>query len=591
MEKNNSQWLIDRRSFLKATGAGMLGTALGNLSPFRSFTFDEALAAAQKEEEAVIPTFCGMCGPSENCGIYAFVKDGRFTKVAGMKESSRNNGSLCPKAHSAPQWVYSPDRLKYPLKRIGEKGEGKFERIEWDEAIKIIADTLKVQKEKYGPESFAMLVPAGGTTSDYIRRFLIAHGSPNYGHSGICVMQRGFAFAYTLGGSARCDYENSEVIIVWAKQPFFSSPTSSGPKNLIRAKQRGARIISIKPSAEPDVAYSDIWVPVRPGTDAALALAMLNVVINENLIDKDFVEKYCYGYDKLEEHIQKYTPEWGEKITGVPSGQIKEVSRIYATAKGAGIDLGNGIEHASSSNDAIRAIAILMAVTGNLDQGGGNPMGGRGGGGGSMARPRSVNLSERYTQEWVDKLVAPEFPKEFQPFRTGTSSSYYGILNSVLTGKPYPIRSIIAPGTQATVSTRGTKRVVEALKKVDFYAVVDVTRTADMDYADIVVPVATPYEIDHPFGTRDNMIVPRNRVIEPLGDYRSIFEFFLDLAMEMGYGDDFWDGSMDNCLNYQLEPFGVTIDEVRKYPMGYPIPQKETQPREDTPAPRTGSNL
>ncbi|MDB9823435.1 molybdopterin-dependent oxidoreductase [Deltaproteobacteria bacterium] len=582
MEKKNSQWLIDRRSFLKATGAGILGTALGNLSPFRSFTFDEALAAAQKEGETVIPTFCGMCGPSENCGIYAFVKDGRFTKVAGMKESTRNNGALCPKGHSAPQWVYSPDRLKYPLKRIGAKGEGKFQKISWDEAIEIVADKLKLQKEKYGPESLAMLSPARRTYSSYMERFLVAHGSPNYGHSGICAMQRGFSFAYTLGGSPSCDIENSEVIIIWASQPFYSGPTSSGPKNLIKAKQRGAKIIAIKPSVEPDVGMADIWVPIRPGTDAALGLAMLNVVINEDLIDKDFVEKYCYGYDKLAEHIQKYTPEWGEKITGITSSQIKEITRMYATAKGACIQLGNGIEHAPSSNDGIRAIAILMSITGNLDRPGGNLLGG-GMGGGNTPRPRGISLAQRYTQEMVDKLVGPEFPKEFQPFGPGTSSAYYRIIDSVLTEEPYPVRTIIAPGTQPTVSTRGTKRVVEALKKLDFYVVVDVTRTADMDYADIVIPVATPYEIDHPFGSSGNMILPRNRVIEPLGDYKSIYGFFLDLAVKMGYGADFWNGSMENCMNYQLEPLGITIDEVRKYPMGFTIPQKDTPPQEDAP--------
>jgi anaerobic selenocysteine-containing dehydrogenase len=583
MGKRNRQWLIDRRSFLKSTGTGILGAALLN-SPLRSFTLDEALAAAKKENETVVPTFCGMCGPLENCGVYAFVKDGRFTKVAGMKESPFNNGALCGKGQAAPQWVYSPDRLRYPLKRTGKKGEGKFEKIGWDDAIEIIARNLKLQKEKYGPESLAMLSPARRTYSDYMQRFLIVHGSPNYGHSGICAMQRAFSFSYTLGGMPSCDYENSEVIMIWAKQPFFSAPTSNGPRDLIRAKQRGAKIIAIKPSAEPDVALADIWVPIRPGTDTALALAMLNVVINENLIDQDFVEKYCYGYDKLKEHIQKYTTDWGEGITGIPSGQIKEITRIYATAKGAGIDLGNGIEHTPSSNDGIRAIAILMSITGNLDRPGGNLLGrGMNGGGGNAPRPRSLSLAHRYTQEMVDKLVGPEFPKDFQPFLEGTSSAYYRVLDSVLTEKPYPIRTIIAPGTQPSVSTRGTKRVVEALKKLDFYVVVDVTRTADMDYADIVIPVATPYEIDHPFGARGNMIIPRNRVIEPLGDYKSIFEFILDLAVEMDYGSDFWDGSIEALMNYQLEPFGITVDQVRKHPMGFTVPQEDTPPKEDDP--------
>jgi anaerobic selenocysteine-containing dehydrogenase len=573
-----NQWLMDRRSFLKATGAGMLGTALGNMLPFKSFTLAEAVAEAKKGGETVVPTFCGMCGPSESCGVYAFVKNGRFTKVAGMKESPVNKGALCAKGHAAPQWVYSPDRLKHPLQRTGRKGEGRFHKISWDEAIKIIADKIMSQKEKYGPETLAMLSPARRSYSEYMQRFLIVHGSPNYGHSGICAMQRAFSFAYTLGGSPSCDYENSEVILIWAKQPFFSSPTSNGPRTFLEAKQRGARIIAIKPSMEPDVEMSDMWLPVRPGTDTALALGMLNVIINEGLIDKDFVEKYCYGYDRLKDHIQKYSPQWAGKITGLPFDQIIEVSRIYANAKAGGIDLGNGIEHTPSSNDGIRAIAILMAITGNLAPDGGNPLGIGGMPGGGMFRGRSIGLHERYTQEMVDKLVGPEFPKEFQPFIEGTSSAYYKVLNSVLTEDPYPVRTVIAPGTQPTVSTRGSKRIVEALKRLDFYVVVDVTRTAGMDYADIVVPVATPYEIDHPFGSIGDIIMPRNRVIKPLGEYKSIFEFFLDLAVEMGYGGDFWNGSMDECMNYQLEPLGVTIDEVRKHPMGYELPAKAEDP-------------
>jgi anaerobic selenocysteine-containing dehydrogenase len=449
---------------------------------------------------------------------------------------------------------------------VGEKGEGKFQKITWNEAIEIIADTLKRQKEKYGPESLGMLSPARRTYSDYLFRFLIAHGSPNYGHSGICAMQMAFSFMYTVGGwpFRTVDYAKSDVILIWGRQPIYSGPAMGDVRALVSAKERGAKIIAIKPSVEPDVGLADMWIPVRPGTDAALALAMLNVVVNENLIDHEFVEKWCYGYDQLKDHIQKYPPTWAEKITGIPSEQITEIARIYATAKQAGIDLGNGVEHTPSSNDAIRAVAILIAITGHLDRPGGNlfPSPSK------MPRPKSVHLRERYTQEWVDKLVAPEFPKPFQPFIEGTSSKYYGLLDSVLTEKPYPIRAIIAPGSQSIVSTRGSKRVVEALKKLEFYVVVDVSRTADMDYADIVIPTATPYEIDHPFEIRGNWIMARNRVIQPLGDYKSIFEFFCDLGVKMGYASDFWNGSMVDSMNDQLKPFGMTVDELRKHPTG-----------------------
>ncbi len=566
--RKRDQWSLDRRTFLKAAGLGIAGAAMGRF-PFESFTLDEAMAAAANAGETAIPTICAMCGPAANCGVYAFTKNGRFIKVAGMKESPVNKGGVCPKGQAAPQWVYSPERLKYPLRRVGKKGEGKFQRITWDDAIGIIAEKLKEQKQKYGPESLGTLSPASRTYSEYVYRFLIAHGSPNYGHSGICSTQMSFGFHYTVGDFPRTvDYANSDLVLVWGKQPFYSGPAQEAARAYVNAKARGAKLIAIKPSVEPDVGLATEWVPVRPGTDAALALAMLHVVVNENLIDKPFVEQWCYGYDKLKGHVQKYPPAWAEKITGVPADQITRIARLFATTKRAGIDLGNGVEHMPASNDTIRAVAILISITGHLDRPGGNVFGRAS----KMPKPKNVNLVERYTKEWVDKLVAPEFPRPFQPFThsksAGTTSYYFGLFDSVLTEKPYPIRAIIAPGSQAIVTTRGGKRVVEALKKLEFYVVADVSRTSDIPYADIVIPLATPYEIDHPFEVRDNWIMARNRVIEPLAEYKSIFEFIGDLGVKMGYGVDFWGGSMEACMNDQLKPLGMTIDELRKHPTG-----------------------
>jgi anaerobic selenocysteine-containing dehydrogenase len=522
----------------------------------------------QESGEKAVPTFCAMCGPGPGCGIYAYVKDGRFTRVDGMKESPLNAGRICAKAHAAPQWVYSPQRLKYPLRRVGRKGEGKFERISWDGALDLIASKLKEQKEKYGPESLAILSPARRSYSEFLYRFLMAHGSPNYGHSGICAMQKAFAFTYTLGAPPFPDVSHSSLIVIWGKQAVYSGSTRGNIKEILDAKYRGARIISIKPTMEPDVAISDLWIPIRPGTDAALALAMLYVIISEKLYDTEFVSRWTYGFKKLEAHIRKYPPAWAAPITGIAETDIVSLARTYATTKPACIDHGNGLEHAPSSNDAVRAIAILMAITGNLDRPGGDifPTGS------NMPRPKSPHLPDRYTQEWVDKLVAPEFPKPFQPFFEGTSSAYYKILESVLTRKPYPARCIIAPGTQPTVSTRGVQYILEALRKLDFYVVVDVMRTADMDYADIVIPVASMYETDHPFECSSNWIMARRKVIEPLGEYKSDFEFWIDLGVRMGYAQDFWNGSISRCMDDLLEPMALTMDALRSKPTGIVFP-------------------
>ena len=528
------------------------------------YTWNEAQCTAASAGEDVIPTFCAMCSPSANCRLYAFRKNGKMTRLMGMAEGSKNQGAICSKGLASAQWLYSPDRLTTPLLRVGEKGEGKFKPISWQEAIDRIAEKLLEQKQTYGPETLAILSPNNRNYKDVILRFLAVHGSPNHAHSGICALQRGFGFSYTIGVRPNCDYRNSDLIMYWGKQPVLSGPANENTRNLLAAKKRHATIVAIKPSMEPDSTMADLWLPVRPGTDAALALAMLHVVIEENLIDHKFVADWCYGYPELAEHVRQYTPQWAETITGVDADLIIRTARLYAQTPAACIDLGNGVEHAPSASDAIRAISMLMAITGHLDRPGCNTFPGKP----AFPQPKSVRRPDLYTPELVNKLVAPEFPLPFQPFLEGPSSAYYKTIESILTEKPYPIRTLIAPGTQPTVSNRGTVNVLEALKKVDFFVVVDVMKTAEMDYADIVIPTTTPYEANHPFALQGNRLIPHNQVVEPLGDYKSTIQFFLDLATAMGYGDDFWHGDVDQFENARLEPYGITIDTLRANPMG-----------------------
>ncbi len=519
------------------------------------------------DQVKTIPTFCSMCGPTMGCGVWCQVKDGKMVGIEGMKESPRNLGKLCPRAFASMQWVYSPQRLKYPLRRSGKKGEGRFEKITWDEAINIIAEKLQEQKAKYGPESLAILSPARRSYSDYLYRFLIVHGSPNYGHSGICAVQRAFGLAYTLGTTRTVpDYNRADLIIIWGANPVYSG-TPQGPlRQILNARERGAKLIVIKPEMQPDAALADRWIPIRPGTDGALALAMLHVIINETLFDSTFTEKWCYGFDRLVPHIQQYSPQWAAAITGLPADEIVDLARSYATTKAACINIGNAFDQIVDSSNAVRTVAILMAITGHLDVRGGNlitPIPS------TMPRLKTVHLRERYTQEMVNKLVGPEIPLPFQPFMEGTASAYYSCLNSILTEKPYPIRSIIAPGTQPSVITRGPKNVQAALEKLEFFVVLDVMENAAMPWADIVIPVASMYESDHPFeASMANWLMARNQVIDRLGDYKSDYEFWLDLAVAMGYGKDFWDGNIEKCMDYQLENFKLTMKDLRQYPTG-----------------------
>ena len=321
--------------------------------------------------EKIVKTFCAMCGPTMGCGIDCHVKDGRLVKVEGMKEAPDNRGKLCARGLAAPEWLYSPQRLKYPMKRVGAKGEGKFEKITWDEGLEIIAGKLKEQRDKYGPETLAVLSPQARNYSEFMQRFLIRHGSPNYGHSGICALQTAFGNAYTLGSPmlmpGLCPHRPDHYL---GANPAYSS--LMGMTNLQGARKRGAKLIVIKPQKQPDAVIADIWVPIRPGTDGALALAMLHVIINDKLYDEEFVAKWCYGFDKLVSHVQQYTPEWAESVTDVPAKQIIELAVMYATTKAACISTGNAFDQMVDSSNAVRSVAILIAITGHVDRPGGN---------------------------------------------------------------------------------------------------------------------------------------------------------------------------------------------------------------------------
>ena len=236
--------------------------------------------------ETMIPTICALCGPGPGCGIECYVEDGRLVRVEGMKDAPLNKGTLCAKAYGSAQWLYSPQRLTHPLRRVGKKGEGKFERISWDEALDTVAAKLTEQKEKYGARSLAVLSPQARSCKEYVLRFLHDHGSPNSGHSGICFVQRAFGMAHTLGRfdfHTSSDFEHADVIVVWGANPVNAFTAMGLLRRLLAARERGAKLVVIKPEMQADAAKADIWLPIRPGTDDALALAMLHVIVTERL--------------------------------------------------------------------------------------------------------------------------------------------------------------------------------------------------------------------------------------------------------------------------------------------------------------------
>jgi thiosulfate reductase / polysulfide reductase chain A len=535
--------------------------------------------------EKIIPTFCHGCGAAKpKCSVLCHVVDGRFTRVEGNPEAFNNWGkdctSLCAKGNTGPQFLSAGNRLLYPLKRIGAKGEGKFQRISWDEALETIADKLKENKAKYGAESYGVLSPEFWPVLDTLgRRFLNLYGSPNYLHSAICATPKMAACRTTIGFNTLVpdDWNKSRLIVNWGANPENSGVNTGNPQAILNAQRNGTKIIDIRPMLDPLASKADLWLPVRPGTDCALALAVLNVLINEKLYDAEFVENWCYGFDKLAEHVQSHTPEWAGKVTGVPAEKIRLAARQIGTIKPLFIKIGNGVGDQTTDGTAtISAICLISAITGNLDVPGGQ-LAGIPDVGPSLIQINQISkLFEKAPPDLVDKLVAPEAPRWFQKMSGlmphGPTSAYYKALMSILTGKPYPLRSLNASCSNPLSATRNPKKVAEALKKLDFMFAADVYQASHIDYADIVLPVCTSYEHSDQICVKNvkegTWIGIYNKIIEPLGESRSDWQIYLDLGVKMGYGEYFWQGSMDDCLREQLAPSGISLEELRASPRG-----------------------
>ena len=591
---------ISRRSFLKAGATlGAVAAAGGMLSSNGLVALagekDSAAKDAGTGTEEIRHMFCQMCGPARtHCSTLCHIKDGRWTSVEGNPEAGNNYGTgsrtLCGKGNAAMGVLYSPTRLEYPMRRVGEKGEGKFERITWDEALSEIAEKMLEQKEKYGAKSYGVLSPQYYAVLGTLgRRFLNVHGSPNYMHSAICNSQRMFSNLVTLGGKNHFagnsptpkQLGKTKLLVNWGYNTENSAINQGDPNARLNAIENGLQVIDIRPMQDALASKATVWVPVRPGTDCALAMACLNYIISNDLYDHDFVENWCSGFDELAEHMTQFTTEWASEQTGVPVEQIEQIAEMMGTIKPMGFNVGNGIgDQQNDGHWTVACIDLIEAITGNLDI--------AGGGGAAMVAPPSLiptkgvdALSDRLPASEEDEangwmagvadLVAPETPRWFQTMATqesGPTTAYFKGLMSILTEEPYPLRCVLGQSSNPLSATRQPKKVIEALKKLELYVVVDTEWNSSCDYADYVLPACTNYETDQQFATKNSAagtwIGINQKIAEPLAESRSDWQFYCDLAVAMGYGDDFWNGDFDQCLREQLDGSGIDLDELRE---------------------------
>ena len=510
------------------------------------------------QSNAIVSTICQIC--NSRCAINLTVDDGVIVKVEGRKDHPITRGYICPKGRSIPELLYSPKRLKHPLKKIAE---GKWEEITWDEAIDMIAQKLKEIKQQNGAEALAVHVGRAGVRKEftqYVKYFCSLYGTPNFMTSGShCHLSKRMSNVYTYGALPVPDYANSDCIVLWGSNPQESCPSLTMDIN--QAVKQGAKLIVIDPYTTQMAKKSDYHLRLRPGTDGALALGMLYVIITEHIYDREFVEKYTLGFDRLEEHIKAYSPDFVEKITWVPAEQIINAARLYAASPTACITTGNALELLSNGFQAQRAICILQTITGNLDISGGIKF---------IPPPPLAPLP---VNDWIPSRKPAIGEIEFPLFFKFVDNAQANILSdAILAKQPYEIKALIVAGSNPIATWPNAGKLIKALKTLDFVVVMDNFMTETAQLADVVLPASTFLGGNEFFDAGPTYGQPIIELIPGIVDDEGCltnWEFWKELAWKMGYKEYYpWENS-EAAIDFRLQPLNLSYKDLKNKPDGH----------------------
>jgi len=509
--------------------------------------------------ETMNKTVCMLC--FQVCGINAYVKEGKLTRVEPMMEHPFSRGVLCSRGLNLIPYVYSPERILYPMM----KKNGKFTRISWDEALDTIAKKLLQIKKECGAHSLAVSVGSIGAEnieiSAFAQRFRGAFGTPNYfSIEAHCFRTRIMARLLTFGTYPLEDPDNSECIILWGHNPDASEPPLAS--RIYKALDRGLKLIVVDPKRIP-LAKKGKFIQIRPGTDAALALAMMNVIINEGIYSKEFVEKYTLGFDKLKEHVKTYPPERVAGICGVSADDIREISRTFAKAKGASIIQGiNALDQHINGFQNSRALAILHAITGNYDVPGG------------WANNPFMRLTDLRLPVDEEPVGADRFPLFRRLWGMVAPYGQQMVLPDViLTEKPYPIKAMIISGGNPAASWPDSEKLKKAFSKLEMLVVMDLFMSQTAELAHIVLPACTSLEMTglaYNYGLTGGIpfAMLSKKIIEPQGESWPDWKFYSELGRRMGYGEYFPWNSDEEIVEHFLKASSITLKDLEKHPEG-----------------------
>ncbi len=509
-------------------------------------------------------SFCDICAPGPHCGVTCYVKNGTIIKVEGTADHPGTHGLLCPRGQATRQYIYRPDRILTPLLRVGERGEGLFRPISWDEAFAVAAQRLGGVKAQYGANAVAFYSGYNKWYRPFLQRLCYSFGSVNYGsESSTCFTSTIMSWRLATGAdSVAPDLSACGVFLGWFCNSLHSGYPMIG--GLRGAKARGAKIVIVDTRITPTVEqFADLHLRPLPATDGALALCLGRELIEHGWTDADYIEKNVYGFADYAAYVQTFTPEYTQSVTGVPAEEIRQAARLIHENMPLSVgQSGSSAVHHKNGLQNHRAIMALAALTGCYGQPGGN-------------KPGFLTYAHSkggfHTGE--EEFVLETYPKN-QPLPVGSERyplwqeligemQACDLARQVREGSPYPVKAVWAHGINYRMFN-GDEEVRKALNALDFFVDTDLFLTDTARMADLVLPACSSFEREEFKVYGGGRVQYTEKVIQPLGESRSDTDILFGLAQALDLPDPLLRAGYDACVGRMVEGTGIDLAELKK---------------------------
>jgi thiosulfate reductase/polysulfide reductase chain A len=543
---------ISRRTFIKIGAAAVAATATSGLMSDWWGMDRYAAADPGTDGDAIIPTFCELC--FWKCGVLAHRKNGKVTKIVGNPDHPLSNGRLCPRGTGGAGLLYDPDRLKQPLVRVGKNTKNpKFEPVSWEVALDEIAENMQRIRKRYGPEAMALF--SHGFGGSWFKHLFKAYGSKNIGAPSYAqcrgAREEGYrlVFGSSLGSPEPIDMPNTRCLTLIGSH-LGENMHNTQVQEFADAVDRGIDIVVVDPRFSVAASKARHWLPVKPGTDSALLLAWIHVMVKEKLYDREYIDKYAVGLDKLAEHVKDKTPEWAAVRTGVSAELIRKSIHTIAGARPASL-IHPGRRSAWYGNDTGRThlMAILAALLGSWGRRGG------------YISPTRMQVPKLDTPPYPEAKLPADQPKG-NPYPLSGEVLANGLCDAAIPGKAdYQIHGWFVYGSNLVHTLPNPKHTIEAIKSLDFLVTVDVLPVEIVGWSDVVLPESTYLERhDDLFSARykEPFVALRQPVVEPMYDTKPGWWIAKQLGERLGLEDYFPFEDAEDAIKQRVEAAGMS---------------------------------